>query len=221
MFDSVNARNLPPDDRHQIEAALGPRLRELRRRNGLTQADLSRLTGISAGVLSRLESGERLPTLKHLSSLARAYQIGFDDLIGTGDGQPTVRLPVIMRRGMAVVRLTDHPGGLQAYRILVPVAEPGDDMAVERQSGHGMTAEVPRLHAHAGRNWLCVLSGRLRLVLGGHELALTVGEAAEYDAEAPHWYGAAGPDAAEVLAVFGVQGEGLRLRVRAAPSRRE
>ncbi|MER6441577.1 XRE family transcriptional regulator [Streptomyces sp. NPDC001185] len=211
----MNATNPSPRDLDLVEAALGPRLRELRRRGGLTLADMSGLTGISAGVLSRLESGKRLPTLRHLLSLARAHRIGFDDLIGTGDGKPAVRLPVVTRRGMSLVRLTEYVGGLQAYRILVPVAEPGRDMAVERRRGPGSAAEVPRLHVHEGRNWLCVLSGRLRLVLGEHELVLTAGEAAEYDAQAPHWYGAAGPDPAEVLAVFGVQGEGLRLRVRA------
>jgi transcriptional regulator with XRE-family HTH domain len=211
----MGATDSTPHDLNQVEANIGRRLRELRRHGGLTQADLSRLTGISTGVLSRLESGERVPTLRHLLALARAHRIGVDNLLGTGDGQPTVRLPVITRRGMTVVRLTDHPGGLQAYRVLVPVAEPGDRMTVERQRGHGSAAEVPRLHVHEGKNWLCVLAGRLRLVLDAHELILAAGEVAEYDAQAPHWYGALGPEPAEILAVFGVQGEGLR--VRAAP----
>ncbi|MFF3488999.1 helix-turn-helix domain-containing protein [Streptomyces sp. NPDC002701] len=217
----MSAADPPLRDVNPVESALGSRLRELRHRGGLSLAALSGLTGISSSVLSRLESGGRLPTLRHLLSLARAHQISLDDLIGAGDGEPTMRLPVITRRGMTLVRLSDRPGGLQAYRILVPVSEPGDDMPVERQRGHGSAAEVPRLHVHEGRNWLCVLSGRLRLVLGTHELVLTAGEVAEYDARAPHWYGAAGPDPAEILAVFGVQSEGLRLRIRAAPSARE
>ncbi|MGY1495311.1 helix-turn-helix domain-containing protein [Streptomyces sp. QTS52] len=217
----MSATDPPLPDVDPVEEALGPRLQELRRRGGLTLADLSGLTGISVSVLSRLESGERLPTLRHLLSLARAHRIGLDDLVGSGDGEPTVRLPVSTRRGMTLVCLTDDTGGLQAYRILVPVAEPGDDMALEHRRGHDRAAEVPRLHVTEGRNWLCVLSGRLRLVFDGRELLLTAGELAEYDVRAPHWYGAAGPDPAEVLAVFGVQGEGLRLRFRAAPSGRE
>jgi len=196
----------------------GPRLRELRRGRGLTLAGLSALTGISPGVLSRLESGRRLPTLGHLLSLARAHRLGLDDLVGPSDGQPTVRLPAVIRRGMTLTRLSDRPGGLQAYRILVPVAEPGDAGDGRAAWAAGTADDVPRLHIHEGRNWLCVLSGQLRLVLGEHELLLTAGEVAEYDAHTPHWYGAVSPGPAEVLAVFGIQGEGLHQRVRTSPS---
>lgn len=62
-----------------------------------------------------------------------------------------------------------------------------------------------------------MLSGRLRLVLGDHDLILTAGEAAEFDTHTPHWWGAAGPDPVEFLSLFGPQGE--RMHVRAKPKR--
>lgn len=46
--------------------AIGPRLRELRRRNGTTLAALSEVTGIPVSTLSRLESGQRKPSLELL-----------------------------------------------------------------------------------------------------------------------------------------------------------
>jgi quercetin dioxygenase-like cupin family protein len=57
-----------------------------------------------------------------------------------------------------------------------------------------------------------VLNGRLRLVLGEHDLVLTPGEAAEFDTRVPHWFGAAGPGSVEFLSLFGKQGERAHLR---------
>ena len=58
------------NDLDQALAAVGPRLRELRRQRETTLADLSAATGISVSTLSRLESGARRPTLELLLPLA-------------------------------------------------------------------------------------------------------------------------------------------------------
>jgi hypothetical protein len=58
-------------------------------------------------------------------------------------------------------------------------------------------------------------TGRLRLRLAGHDFVMKAGEAAEFDTRVPHWFGSAGPEAAEVLVLFGPQGE--RMHVRARP----
>src|SRR5215469_10160284 len=79
--------------------------------------------------------------------------------------------------------------------ILVPLAEPGDDGTGHRQHGHGHAAEQPELQRHEGRNWLCVLSGRLRLVLGENDLVLATGEVAEYDAHVAALVGRSRPGA--------------------------
>jgi quercetin dioxygenase-like cupin family protein len=63
-----------------------------------------------------------------------------------------------------------------------------------------------------------VLNGRLRVVLGEHDIILAPGEAAEFDTRVPHWFGAAGPEAVEFLSLFGPQGE--RMHVRARPATR-
>jgi len=72
---------------------------------------------------------------------------------------------------------------------------------------------------HEGYDWLYVLSGRLRLLLGEHDLTLTAGEAAEFDTRTtPHWFTSAGPGPAELLCQFGPGGERLHLRARPQPS---
>ena len=57
-----------------------------------------------------------------------------------------------------------------------------------------------------------ILSGRLRLVLGDRDLLLQPGEVVEFDTRTPHWTGNPGPHPAEVLALYGPQGERMHVR---------
>jgi quercetin dioxygenase-like cupin family protein len=75
--------------------------------------------------------------------------------------------------------------------------------------------QTPDPQTHEGYEWLYVLQGQLRLVLGEQDLVLTAGEAAEFDTRVPHWFANAGRDSVEFLSLFGPQGE--RMHVRARP----
>ena len=77
------------------------------------------------------------------------------------------------------------------------------------------TKNKPELKAHEGYEWLYVLDGRLRAVIGDHDFVLSPGEAAEFDTRVPHWFGSTGGETAEVLSVFGPQGE--RMHTTAKP----
>lgn len=184
--------------------SVGPRLRALRQQRSATLAQLSRTTGISVSTLSRLESGQRRPTLELLLLLARAHQVPLDELVDApSTGDPRIHPRPINRHGITFIPLTRRPGGLQAYKQIIPASRP--DYAPEQQ-------------VHEGYEWLYVLSGRLHLLLGEHDLILTAGEVAEFDTHVPHWFGNPGPDPAEILSLFGPQGE--RLHVRARPAGR-
>ncbi|MYY02564.1 MULTISPECIES: helix-turn-helix transcriptional regulator [unclassified Streptomyces] len=192
------------DELTSVLTGVGPRLRALRTERGTTLTQLSETTGISLSTLSRLESGGRKPTLELLLPLAKAYGVQLDELVGAPDtGDPRVTFRPFKRHGMTFVPLTRHLSGVNAYKQVMPgaTAPPGP---VEQR-------------VHEGYEWLYVLSGRLRLVLGDHDLILTAGEAAEFDTHTPHWWGAAGPDPVEFLSLFGPQGE--RMHVRAKPKR--
>jgi transcriptional regulator with XRE-family HTH domain len=178
--------------------AVGPRLRALRRQRDVTLAALAEATGISVSTLSRLESGQRKPTLELLLPLARAHGVQIDDLVGgpvTGD--PRVHLRPVSRHGMTQIPLTRRAGGVQAYKLIIPVRRP-----------------EPDAQAHEGYEWLYVLDGQLRLVLGDQDLVLRPGEAAEFDTQVPHWFGSAGDGPVELLSLFGRQGERAHLRAR-------
>jgi len=185
--------------------AVGPRLKQLRQRRDITLSDLAEETGISTSTLSRLESGLRRPTLEQLLPLARAYDVTLDELVDappTGDPRINLR-PVPSSDGSTILPLTRRPGGIQAYKFVLPA---------------GRDDAEPDLRTHEGYDWAFVLNGRLRLVLGEHDLILEPGEAAEFDTRTPHWFGATGSGPVEFLSLVGKQGE--RAHVRAAPKRR-
>jgi transcriptional regulator with XRE-family HTH domain len=187
-----------------VLTAVGPRLRALRQRRRLTLTQLSEETGISVSTLSRLESGQRRPTLELLLPLARAHQVPLDELVGAPEtGDPRVHLrPRTATQGLTVVPLTRRPGGIQAFKMVYAPRTPAGE---------------PELQTHEGYDWVYVLSGRLRLLLGEHDVVLGPGEVAEFDTRTPHWIGNPGDEPAEVLGLFGPQGE--RMHVRARPRR--
>ncbi|MFB6554633.1 helix-turn-helix domain-containing protein [Streptomyces sp. NPDC056405] len=179
--------------------AVGPRLRALRRDRGITLADLSAATGVSESTLSRLESGQRRATLELLLPLARIYDVPLDDLVGAPrTGDPRIHLKPIRRFGMVFVPLTRRPGGTQAFKMIIP----SRPRPLE-----------PTPQTHEGFEWLYVLVGWLRLVVGERDLTLAPGEAAEFDTSLPHWLGSADGGAVELLVLFGLQG--VRAHVRA------
>ena len=184
--------------------AVGPRLRALRQKAGATLAELSATTGISVSTLSRLESGQRRPTLELLLPLARAHAVPLDELVGAPSAaDPRVHPRPVERNGMTMWPLTRRPGGVQAYRALIPP-----------HRGHGEREQK----SHEGYEWMYVLSGRLRLLLGDSDLTLLPGEVVEFDTHVPHWFGSTDEAPAEVLMLFGPQGE--RMHVRARPRAR-
>jgi transcriptional regulator with XRE-family HTH domain len=191
------------DETGQALATVGPRLRSLRQDRGTSLAEVSAVTGISVSTLSRLESGQRRATLELLLPLARAYQVSLDQIVTAPVADPRVRPSSFRRDGMTYYPLNRRPVGLQAYKLVIPA---------------GSSRRVPDPRSHEGYEWLYVLDGRLRLVLAEHDVVLTSGEAAEFDTRVPHWFGAAGPGAVELLSLFGPQGE--RVHVRAGPVER-
>jgi transcriptional regulator with XRE-family HTH domain len=188
------------DDFDSVLTAVGPRLRTLRQQRDVTLADLSSETGISVSTLSRLESGQRKPTLELLLPLARAHGIPLDELVAAPPtGDPRVHMRPVTRHGMTMVPLSRHAGGLQAFKLIIPPGRPP-------------CPDEPK--THDGYEWLYVLSGQLRLMVGQQCLVLGPGEAAEFDTRVPHWFGSANAESVEMLSLFGPQGERLHLRAR-------
>lgn len=194
---AVGSSSAIPD----VLAEVGPRLKRLRRRRGVTLTALAASTGISKSTLSRLESGQRKPSLELLLPLAEAHQVPLDELVGApAVGDPRIRFKPRVRNGRLVFPLTQPSSGLAVWKVVIPP---------ERER---------KLRVHDGYEWLYVLSGQMRLILGEHDLTMGPGEVAEFDTRLPHWFGPADDQPVEILSVHGSHGQ--RMHVRAAPRRK-
>lgn len=168
---------------------VAPRLRDLRRRAGLTLEAAARRVGLSPAYLSRLETGRRQPSLPVLLSLARAYSTTVSDLLGevAPELQQVFRSSEVQSSqagGWTYWPMGGAGRAMQALRVFVPY--------------HGQARLV---RVHPGEEWLYVLSGRLRLTLGETVHLLDPGDAAHFDSLTPHRIAAATGNGTELLFV--------------------
>ncbi len=173
-------------------ATVGPRLRKLRGERGWRLEDLAERTGLSKAYLSRLESGERQPSLTALFSVARAYDVSFSALF---ESEPEAQSSVVTRaedgpiqrgNGLLYSKLSggNWTFNLRPLRVVVPADREGET-----------------IYQHEGEQWLYVLSGRLRLEIADEEHVLEPGDAAHFDAGNPHKLAAQSGEDAEVILV--------------------
>ncbi len=181
---------------------IAPRLRQMRKKRDITLDELAQATGISKSTLSRLESGQRKPSLELLLPIVAALSVSLDEIV-TSPRIDDPRVPQKSTRsdGRILTPLSQHHGEPQAFKITIP--------ATDRE---------PTLRTHGGYEWIYVLSGRLRMVLGEHDIIMGAGEAAEFDTKNSHWFGSTGNGPVEILSMFGKQGERIHLRARTTPS---
>ncbi|PRB00972.1 helix-turn-helix domain-containing protein [Microbacterium sp. MYb64] len=184
---------------HVVAAALDQlpsRLRRAREKRDLTLSEVSSRTGISSSTLSRLESGQRRPTIELVLRVAMALEVPLADLVAAPSVQdPRVQLAHARVEGRTVVPLTRQNTEPRAYKLVIPATE-----------------SKPSLRTHQGYEWLYVLSGTMRLRLGPHDVHLGPGEVAEFPTEQPHWFGSTGRGPVELLSLFGTQGEMMHVR---------
>lgn len=171
---------------------VGERLRRLRKERGWKLEDLAERTNLSRAYLSRLENGERQPSLSTLFHIAQAYGIAFSSLF---ESEPEIESGVIIRAAEAPVRRGNGlfyaslskgswAFNLHPIRIVVPV---------ERKEGE--------VYQHEGEQWLYVVSGRLGLEMGDEEFVLESGDAAHFSADNPHRLKALGGRDTEIILV--------------------
>ena len=184
---------------------VGARLKRLRTQRRMTLTGVANAAGISKSTMSRLETGQRRPTLELLLALSHAYRVPLDDLVGAPEeGDPRIQLKPGRVKGRTVIPLTRQPDGMQAWKIVIPISK-----------------VTPEPRAHDGYEWIYVLSGHMRFVLGGQDWVLGPGEVASFDTKVPHWFGSTGDEPAEILSIFGRPGERMTVRTTPPPACRE
>lgn len=165
-----------------VLASIGDRLRAARDRAGLTLEHVADATGLSKAHLSRLETGERQPSIAALLDLSAALGVPANVLLGEdSEGAPLGISSATEQRhganGLSIAPRSGFPGSsvLEALSIVVHPDRPPSPPA-----------------QHRGEEWLYVLSGTLRLDYDGSSHDLEPGQSAHFDADRPHHLGAIG-----------------------------
>ncbi len=166
-----------------LERYLGSTIRELRRKHGLTIADISDRTGISRGMLSRIETGQTATSLDTLSRLAQGLGVSLSALFrnyGIADGG--VQL-VKKGKGMEVARRGTRSG--HTYQLLAY-----DQGPIRLFEPFLITIEKPSetfpIFEHAGTEFMYMLEGHMQYRHGKNVYDLMPGDAITFNGEVPH-----------------------------------
>ena len=165
---------------------VGPRIRRLRLGRSMGLVELGRHTGLSASLLSKIETGKTLPTLPTLQRIAMVFSVGLDHFFGAEDDRPGFS---VVRRGERL-RFPDHPASKSPGYWF----ESLDFPAVNRKlSAYIAEFEPAReagaaVHEHGGAEFVYVVEGSLGLWREGQETKLDEGDAVYLDANQPHGY---------------------------------
>ncbi|XVQ07211.1 helix-turn-helix domain-containing protein [Spirillospora sp. CA-255316] len=165
----------PGNGHDDPEKRVAARLRELRREHGLTLTALAERTGISAAHLSRMEKGDRQPSIGSLIQLARAYGVSLGELVG--DERP---------REHHVVRGDTAPMHQGPDGFFATMTGMGSRSVLEAVRLELTGDRSRRSVTHAGEEWVYVVRGRVVARVGGEDVTLATGDALHFDAEARH-----------------------------------
>jgi DNA-binding XRE family transcriptional regulator len=183
------------EDEQYIESQLvdfGARLNALRGSRGWTLEELSERSGLSKPFLSRLEAGERQPSIAAVLTLARVFGVS----VGSMFEAPANRESCVVVRGDGLATRTSN--GL-TYASLSSAARFANLQPMKLTVSRNRKGEEQ--YQHDGEEWVYVLSGRLRITVAGQNHELEPGDAAHFDSRQPHRLTALGNKDAELILV--------------------
>jgi len=181
--ESLRETPIPPGDEvgaAEMTARVALNLREQRRRRDMSLDQLAQRTGVSRAGLSQIETRKTNPSIGVLWKIASGLGIPFSELIG--DGQQAVS--VLLRADAQVLRSTDRKF---ESRPLMPSGGANQIEVYElRLAAH--SRHPSEAHGAGTRELIIVLSGSLRMVVGGHNEDLAAGDSMLFNANTPHVY---------------------------------
>lgn len=193
---------------------LGDRLRAAREGYGISLRELARRVGVSASLISQIETGKVHPSVSTLYALATELGASVDELLFED-------APIATRTSDdAWEFLTDHPhmepvqrgeerrvieldSGVRWER-LTTQSVPGIDFLYLVYQPGGESSAEDAMQRHAGREWGYVLEGTLNLTIGFDEHVLEPGDSVAFDSTVPHRFHNEGTE--EVRAIWYVLG---------------
>jgi transcriptional regulator with XRE-family HTH domain len=185
---------------------VGERLREERLRRGVSVRSLARDLGVSASLISQIETGKSQPSVGTLYAITTALDISIEDVFDP----PDHRAASLSDGPSAPTTVLEALGSLRGQRV-GPLVTPNIRQVLQLDSGvtwerlgqlprthvdfllityepGGMSSSSGRLMRHPGAEYGYLISGELILTLGFDELRLTPGDAVSFESTTPHRY---------------------------------
>lgn len=165
-----------------LGAVIAERVREFRLQLGLTVGHLAEVTGLSKGMLSKIENAQASPSLATLARLSDALKVPVTAFFrGLNEEQDV--LVVKAGRGLDIAHKNSGPG--HRYQLLGSMRAPHNTLETllvtltER-------AETFPLYQHPGTELIYMISGRLEYMCGNSRYLLEPGDAMQFVGEVPH-----------------------------------
>lgn len=178
---------------------IGKKIRALRSAKKLGLVQLGEHSGLSSGMLSKIERGQIVPTLPTLLRIAMVFGVGLDHFFGPSEAGPIIS---VVRRSDRL-QFPDRPGtNAPSYMF-----ESLDFTATKRRM-NAFLAEFPvgadasEPHSHPGAELIYVVRGALALTVDEMVVELDEGDAASFDSDVAHSYRQSGESACSAIVVL-------------------
>lgn len=180
---------------------LGERLKNLRKKKGLTLKQLADITGLSVGFLSNVERGVNSPTIVSLRKICDSLNISFFELL-----KPNIQEQRVVRSN-ARTELVNSQRSKARYEVLaVGVNKKMQPLCITLEAGGSMgEMEV----GHEGEEFGYILKGKMEIEVAGETYLLEEGDSIYIEEYVPHRYRNAGPEECVSLWVVHGQVQGL------------
>ena len=185
-------------ERFIAEKQIGERIKRLRLKKSMGLVEMGRLSGLSASFLSQLETGRVVPTLRNLARIAMVFSKDLSYFF-----EPEPRSVFRVHRRTDRVRMPQTGVQPPTY-FFESLAYMVPDRCMDPFFAQFLPLDEEKeakAHVHAGFEFLYVLEGELGLRHGEQESVLEAGDAAYFDANAPHSYACAGKEPAGAIIV--------------------
>jgi transcriptional regulator with XRE-family HTH domain len=174
----------------ELEASVGPRLRERRSQSELSLRELARRLGISPSALSQIETGKSRPSVSTLYAIVSELGMSLDELFAPEAGNTRV----VRHAPAAAEARVQRVGARSAIELesgvrwesLTAAPDPAVDFLYVEYAVGGASSSAGRFIRHAGREYGVVLTGTLEVTVGFDTYLLEPGDSISFDSTTPH-----------------------------------
>ncbi|SIO30211.1 transcriptional regulator, XRE family with cupin sensor [Rhodovulum sp. ES.010] len=173
------------EDREKVlEVAIGREVRAYRKKRNITVAELSKLTDISAGMLSKIENGNISPSLTTLQALSRALSVPLTAFF-RGFEEQREAVHTKAGHGLEIERAGTRAG--HHYKLLGHLGSNSSGVMVEPYLiALDTESDLFKTFQHTGIETIYMLEGKLDYRHGSDIYQLEPGDTLFFDADAPH-----------------------------------